>query len=110
MFGKKSEPEAEKKQGFVGRLRARLNRGDSWLTYDLANLVPGGRIDEDVLEELEAQLVMADTGTACALCSSSTGDGERRCTGNCWQWAPRRLSPARWPPTAIVGGTTAAWR
>jgi fused signal recognition particle receptor len=62
VFGKKSEPDAERKQGFVGRLRARLNRGDSWLTYDLANLVPGGRIDEDVLEELEAQLVMADTG------------------------------------------------
>ena len=62
MFGKKSEPVADRKQGFVGRLRARLNRGDSWLTYDLANLVPGGSIDEDVLEELEAELVMADVG------------------------------------------------
>ena len=62
MFGKKSEPVADRKQGFVGRLRARLNRGDSWLTYDLANLVPGGNIDEDVLEELEAELVMADVG------------------------------------------------
>jgi fused signal recognition particle receptor len=62
VFGKKSEPVADRKQGFVGRLRARLNRGDSWLTYDLANLVPGGNIDEDVLEELEAELVMADVG------------------------------------------------
>ena len=44
------------------KLRARLNRGDSWLTYDLANLAPGGKIDEDVLEELEAELVMADVG------------------------------------------------
>ena len=62
MFGKKKAPEAEKKQGFVSRLRTRLNRGDSWLTYDLANLAPGGKIDEDVLEELEAELVMADVG------------------------------------------------
>ena len=44
------------------KLRARLNRGDSWLTYDLANLAPGGKIDEDVLDELEAELVMADVG------------------------------------------------
>jgi len=44
------------------KLRARLNRGDSWLTYDLANLAPDGKIDEDVLEELEAELVMADVG------------------------------------------------
>jgi fused signal recognition particle receptor len=60
MFGKKEKP--EKKAGFIKRLRARINRGDSWLTYDLANLAPGGRIDEDVLEELESLLVMADVG------------------------------------------------
>ncbi|MEX2126545.1 MAG: signal recognition particle-docking protein FtsY [Woeseia sp.] len=44
------------------RLRARLNSGNNWLSYDLANLVPGGSIDEDVLEELESRLVMADVG------------------------------------------------
>jgi fused signal recognition particle receptor len=60
MFGKKEKP--EEKKGFVKRLRARLNRGDSWLTYDLANLAPGGKIDEDTLEELESLLVMADVG------------------------------------------------
>ena len=60
MFGKKEKP--EKKQGFIKRLRARINRGDSWLTYDLANLAPGGKIDEDTLEELESLLVMADVG------------------------------------------------
>jgi fused signal recognition particle receptor len=53
---------AAPRQGFIKRLRARLNRGDSWLTYDLANLAPGGKIDEDVLEELESLLVMADVG------------------------------------------------
>lgn len=60
MFGKKEKP--AKPEGFIKRLRARLNRGDSWLSYDLANLVPGGTIDDDVLEELEALLVMADVG------------------------------------------------
>ncbi len=60
MFGKKEKP--EKREGFIKRLRARINRGDNWLTYDLANLAPGGKIDEDVLDELEAMLVMADVG------------------------------------------------
>ena len=60
MFGKKEKP--EKREGFIKRLRTRINRGDSWLTYDLANLAPGGKIDEDVLEELESLLVMADVG------------------------------------------------
>lgn len=64
MFGKKSQPkeETENRGGFIKRLRARLNKGDSWLSYDLANLAPGGKIDEDVLEELESLLVMADVG------------------------------------------------
>jgi fused signal recognition particle receptor len=60
MFRKKEK--SDKPEGFMKRLRSRLNRGDNWLTYDLANLVPGGEIDEDVLEELEALLVMADVG------------------------------------------------
>jgi fused signal recognition particle receptor len=60
MFAKKKNKEL--RQGFMKKLRARLNRGDSWLTYDLANLAPGGKIDEDVLDELEAELVMADVG------------------------------------------------
>jgi len=60
MFGRKDS--AAPKQGFVKRLRARLNRGDSWLSYDLTNLAPGGTIDEDVLDELESLLVMADVG------------------------------------------------
>ena len=60
MFGQKDKP--AERQGFIKRLRARLNRGDSWLTYDLANLAPGGKIDEEVLEELESLLVMADVG------------------------------------------------
>ena len=60
MFGKKEK--LDKRDGFIKRLRARINRGDNWLTYDLANLAPGGKIDEAVLEELESLLVMADVG------------------------------------------------
>lgn len=57
---------SNKRSGFIGRLRARLNKGDSWLTYDLANIAPGGKIDEEVLEDLEEQLVMADVGVETA--------------------------------------------
>jgi fused signal recognition particle receptor len=60
MFSRKKTIPA--KEGFIKRLRAKINQGDNWLTYDLANLAPGGKIDADVLEELEAQLVMADVG------------------------------------------------
>ena len=54
--------ESERKAGWFTRMRARLNRGNSWLTYDLANLLPGGRIDETVLDELETRLIAADVG------------------------------------------------
>ena len=50
------------KPGFIRRLRARLNKGDSWLTKDITELMPGGQIDESVLEELETRLIMADVG------------------------------------------------
>ena len=60
MFAKKEKP--EKPPGFIKRLRQRINRGDSWLTYDLAKLAPGGTINAGVLEELESLLVMADVG------------------------------------------------
>ncbi|MGI9203926.1 MAG: signal recognition particle-docking protein FtsY [Woeseiaceae bacterium] len=62
MFGKKKPSQPGEKSGFFKRLRSRLNSGDNWLSYDLANLAPGGKIDESVLEELEAELVMADIG------------------------------------------------
>jgi len=48
--------------GFVARLRQRLNRGDSWLTRDLGELVRGRRIDAAILEELETRLLTADVG------------------------------------------------
>jgi fused signal recognition particle receptor len=64
MFRRKDKAATEdgNSDGFIKRLRARINRGDNWLSYDLANLAPGGQIDEDSLEELESLLVMADVG------------------------------------------------
>ena len=67
MFGFKSKPKdpasaPAEKAGFFTRLRAKLNKGDSWLTYDLANLLPGGKIDDAALDELETRLITADVG------------------------------------------------
>lgn len=50
------------KPGFFKRLRQRLNRGDSWLTRDLTELMPRGQIDQALLEELETRLLLADAG------------------------------------------------
>jgi fused signal recognition particle receptor len=70
MFGRKPKDNAKKPQGrdpeeragFFKRLRARLNRGDSWLAFDLANLFRGRQIDDRILEELETRLLTADVG------------------------------------------------
>jgi fused signal recognition particle receptor len=76
--------EEEKPAGFVRRLRARLNRGNSWLTYDLANLLPAGRIDDATLEELETRLVSADVGleTSAAILDGLRGKVARRELGD----------------------------
>ncbi len=50
------------KSGFLARMRAKINRPGSWLSYDLANLVPGRKIDAEVLDELETRLLTADVG------------------------------------------------
>ncbi|MFO1407719.1 MAG: signal recognition particle-docking protein FtsY [Steroidobacteraceae bacterium] len=78
-----SEPEA-RSPGFLARLRAKLNRGDSWLTYDLANLLPGGRIDDAVLDELEMRLIAADVGidTTQKILESLRGQVARKELGN----------------------------
>ena len=48
--------------GLFQRLRARLNRGDLFLTQDIVELLPGRAIDAAVLEELETRLITADVG------------------------------------------------
>ncbi|MBV8783189.1 MAG: signal recognition particle-docking protein FtsY [Gammaproteobacteria bacterium] len=62
MFSRPDAPAGAARPGFLRRLRERLNRGNSWLTYDLADLFRGRRIDEALLEELETRLISADVG------------------------------------------------
>jgi fused signal recognition particle receptor len=50
------------KPGFFSRLRAKLNPEGSWLSYDLAELIPGRKIDAAVLDELETRMITADVG------------------------------------------------
>jgi fused signal recognition particle receptor len=52
--------------GFLGRLRARLNRGGTALARELRGLLQGRQIDAGLLEELEARLISADVGVAAA--------------------------------------------
>jgi len=60
----KLEQEAtpEKQSGVFKRLRSRLNSGNTWLTTDIGELVSGGQIDEELIEELEMRLLSADVG------------------------------------------------
>jgi len=57
-----SAPAPQGSPGFLQRLRQRLNRGNSWLSYDLADLFKGRAIDAAILEELETRLLSADVG------------------------------------------------
>jgi fused signal recognition particle receptor len=56
-----------RRKGFIRRLRERLNRGESWLTYDLAHLLPGGKPDEAFLEEMETRLLSGDVGVEATM-------------------------------------------
>lgn len=49
-------------RGFFKRLRAKLNQGPAWLTTDIAELLPGRKIDAEILDDLETRLIMADVG------------------------------------------------
>jgi fused signal recognition particle receptor len=64
MFGFKNKPSTESPAptGFFDRLRHSLSRSASRLTDGLAGLLPGGKIDDAVLDELESRLITADVG------------------------------------------------
>jgi fused signal recognition particle receptor len=49
-------------RGFFKRLRAKLNQGPAWLTTDITELLPGRKIDAEVLDDLETRLITADVG------------------------------------------------
>ena len=67
MFGfgknKKSSQTQEKKTGFFDRLKSGLSKSRTNLTEGITELVLGSKqIDDDLLEELETQLLIADVG------------------------------------------------
>ncbi len=58
-----TKEQADSKPGLFGRLRAGLKRTRSGLTEGIASLLSGRRqIDDDLLEELETRLLVADVG------------------------------------------------
>jgi fused signal recognition particle receptor len=56
------EETADEPRGFLGRLKARLNRGSASLARDLRGLLRARKIDAAVLEDLESRLLLADVG------------------------------------------------
>jgi len=62
-------------RGFFKRLRAKLNVGPAWLTADITELLPGRKIDADILDDLETRLITADVG---AEATTRILDGLRR--------------------------------
>jgi fused signal recognition particle receptor len=82
-------PADDKPGSFLSRLRARLNRGNSWLSYDLGNLVPGRGVDPALLEEIESGLLMADVGVDA--------------TGEIMQRLQRRIDTGRVRDAAQLG-------
>jgi fused signal recognition particle receptor len=61
-----NETERPGARGFFKRLRAKLNQGPAWLTTDIGELLPGRKIDAEILDELETRLITADVGVAAA--------------------------------------------
>jgi fused signal recognition particle receptor len=57
-----NEAETPSVRGFFKRLRAKLNQGPAWLTTDITELLPGRKIDAEILDELETRLITADVG------------------------------------------------
>jgi fused signal recognition particle receptor len=62
-------------RGFWKRLRAKLNVGPAWLTADITELLPGRKIDAEILDDLETRLITADVG---AEATTRILDGLRR--------------------------------
>ena len=70
------EAPAAGRRGLFGRLRERLAAGASLLTRDLGELLPGRKIDAELLDELEMRLLTADVGMAAT--ERILGDLRRR--------------------------------
>jgi fused signal recognition particle receptor len=57
-----NDADQPKVRGFFKRLRAKLNTGPAWLTQDITELLPGRKIDAEILDDLETRLITADIG------------------------------------------------
>lgn len=53
-------------EGTIGKLRRKLNRGGSWLTYDLGRLFTATKLNDDAIEAIEDRLLLADSGVEAA--------------------------------------------
>lgn len=56
------EPDKPAALGFFKKLRGKLSAGSSWLTQGLRELLPGRKIDAEILDDLETRLITADVG------------------------------------------------
>ncbi|HYM34934.1 MAG TPA: signaling recognition particle receptor family protein, partial [Steroidobacteraceae bacterium] len=79
-FKAKNAGNAQEPSGFFDRLRRGLSRSATRLTDGLTNLLPGGKIDESILDELESRLITADVGveTTTAILASLRNQVERK--------------------------------
>jgi len=55
-------PNSQQSIGFLAKLRSRLSRGGSWLAGDIGGVLRNRRLDEETLDALEEQLLVADVG------------------------------------------------
>lgn len=76
MSDSQADQDVQKKGGFFSRLRKKINRGESWLTADLGELFSGDEISDDLVEELETRLLMADVGVEAT--QKIMGDVEKK--------------------------------
>jgi len=77
-------------RGFFKRLRAKINVGPGWLTTDIRELLPGRKIDAEILDELETRLITADVGVEATAASSMSCGARSRARSSamstrCWR-------------------------
>ena len=75
------EPEAPRKQSWTERLKAGLSKTRDKLGKSLAGLFGGGKIDEDLYEELETVLLTADMGVPATMHLLRTCASRSPCAG-----------------------------
>ena len=99
--------------GFFKRLSAKLSAGSSRLTRGIRDLLPGRKIDAEMLEELETRLITADVGVAATTRILGELAQARRAQGARRRRRPDRgaaRSDARDPGTGRAAAGRRRWR